>query len=85
MTQILEVLEALALIALYWGLPTVAVALAVLAWRRSKIRYHVGTTSPLASGVRTQTYRTKAAARKASMELYRQHGVCFRISRTSNR
>lgn len=75
-----QILEALALIALTWGGPVAAVALAVLAWERRNVRYHVGSTR--ARGIRTETYRTKSAARRASIELYRRHGVCFRISKT---
>jgi hypothetical protein len=73
------VLGAVALIALYWGGPVLAIALAVAAWKRSKTRYHVGS---LRAGVPVQTYRTKAQARKASIELYREHGRAFRITAT---
>jgi hypothetical protein len=79
MTQTLEVLEGLALIALYWIGPMAAAGIAYLAWKQSKIRYHVGNVR---SNVPVETYRTKAAARRASMELYREHGMSFRITRT---
>lgn len=79
MTQILTVLEALALIALNWGGPVIVLALVAWAWKRRTVRYHVG--NPRA-GVTVETFRTKAAARKASIELYKVHGRAFRITRT---
>lgn len=74
-----QTLIALALIALWWGGPVAAVWLACCLWKRSKIRYHVGCTR---SRVPVQTFRTRSAARKASMRLYRAHGRAFRITRT---
>lgn len=82
MTQIeniLTVLQGIALVALYWGGPLAALALTFWLRKRSQVRYHVG--NPRA-GVAVQTFRTKAAARKASVALYKAHGRCFRITRT---
>lgn len=79
MTQIITILEALALIALYWGGPVAVVALVGWALSRRNVRYHVG--NPRAA-VPVETFRTKSAARAASMRLYRAHGRCFRITRS---
>lgn len=66
-------------IAVVWGGPVLAIALAAWAWQRRNVRYHVGN---LRAGVRVQTFRRKSQARQASMELYREHGRCFRITTT---
>lgn len=79
MTQIGTILEALLTIALTWGLPVLAGLLAYASWQRSKVRYHVGCTS---KRVPVETYRTRSAAVRASMRLYREHGRAFRISKT---
>lgn len=79
MTQILIILEALAIMAITWGGPIVAVAVAFLLVRRSRTRYHVGNPKV---GVPVETFRTKQAAREASMRLYKAHGRCFRITTT---
>jgi hypothetical protein len=79
MTQMLIVLEALALIALYWGGPIAALALAAWAWKRSQRRYHVGNPH---SVLPAQTFRTRGAAVRASMEAYRQTGRAHRIVST---
>lgn len=79
MTQILTIIEALALIALYWGGPVAAVALVAWAWKRSQRRYHVGNPH---SGLRARTFRTRQAAVRASMDAYRQTGRAHRITST---
>lgn len=79
MTQTVQVLEALALIALYWGGPVLAVVLLAVARKRAQRRYHVGNPH---SRVPVQTYRTRAQAVRASMDLYRQTGRAFRITQT---
>jgi hypothetical protein len=82
MTQIADlatILQAFALIALYWGGPVLAVALAAWAWKRSQKRYHVGNPH---AGTRARTFRTKGAAVKASMKAYRETGRAHRITIT---
>lgn len=79
MTQILTIIEALALIALYWGGPVAAIALLVWARKRSQVRYHVGNVH---SGLPVQSFRSRRAAVRASMERYRETGRCFRITST---
>jgi hypothetical protein len=79
MTQIGIILQGFGLIALYWVLPMVIAGAAYAAYKRSKVRYHVG--NPRVA-VPVQTFRTKAAARKASMALYREYHRHFRISST---
>jgi hypothetical protein len=82
MTQIehfLTVLQALGLIALYWGAAPAVLGILYWARKRSQVRYHVGNPKV---GVAVETFRTKQAAREASMRLYREHGRCFRITRT---
>lgn len=73
------ILGTLLLIAVTWGGPVLALALAAWAWQRRNVRYHVGS---LKAGVPVRTYRRKSQAREASMELYREHGRCFRITTT---
>lgn len=79
MTQILDIIAALALIALYWGTPIAALALAAWGYKRSQRRYHVGNPH---SRMPVQTFRTRQAAVRASMEAYRQTGRAFRITST---
>lgn len=80
MTQtLIHVAQALGVLALTYGLPTVGLLGAVAAWKRSKVRYHVGNPRV---GVPVQTFRTKGAARKAAVELYRAHRKSFRITTT---
>lgn len=80
MTQIWTIIEGLLLIAATWGGPLLAGLLAMALWQRRNVRYHVGSTS---KRVPVETYRTKAAAVRASVRLYREHGRAFRISKTS--
>jgi hypothetical protein len=80
MTQnLINTLAALGLIALYWGGPILALTLAYAGWKLSKIRYHVGNP---AVRVPVQTFRSKTAARRASVQLYRAHGRAFQITTT---
>jgi len=83
MTQLLNdlatVLQALALIALYWGSAPAALALAYWVRKRSQVRYHVGNVH---SRVPVQTFRSRRAAVRASLDLYRAHGRAFRITST---
>jgi len=77
--NILIVLQGLGVIALTYGLPALGVLGAMAAWRRSKVRYHVGhprVNEPV------RTFRTKAAARKARMEGYQKHRKAFQITTT---
>lgn len=83
MTQLLNdlatVLQALGLIALYWGSLPAAVALAYWVRKRSQVRYHVG--NPHSRRPAT-THRTKAQALRASVDAYRETGRCHRITTT---
>lgn len=74
-----QTLLALALIALYWGSPLAALGLVAWGYKRSQRRYHVGNP---ASRMPVQTFRTRSSAVRASMDLYRQTGRCFRITST---
>lgn len=80
MTQMLNdlviVLQALGLIALYWGSPVAALALLAWARKRAKVRYHVGNPH---SPIPAQTFRTKGRAVRASLAAYRQTGRAHRV------
>jgi hypothetical protein len=79
MQNLLTVLQALGLIALYWGSLPAAVGIAYWLRKRSQVRYHVGNPhSPLPA----QTFRTKGRAVKASVEAYRATGRCHRVTTT---
>jgi hypothetical protein len=82
MTQtqnLLTVLEALAIIGLTYGTPVLALALAAWGYKRSQRRYHVGNPH---AGTRAQTFRTRGAAVRASMDAYRATGRAHRIVTT---
>lgn len=83
MTQMLNnvtlVIQTIALITLYWGGPAAAVGLAFWLRKLSKRRYHVGNVH---SRVPVQTFRTRRAAVRASLALYREHHRAFRITST---
>jgi len=79
MTQLITAIEAILLIALYWGGPVAALAIAAALYKRSKRRYHVGNPhSPLPA----RTFRTKGQAVKASVDAYRATGRAHRITTT---
>lgn len=79
MQNLLLVLQAVGLIILTWGSPVLALVLLAWARKRSKVRYHVG--NPHAP-VPAQTFRSRRAAVRASLVLYRAHGRAFRITTT---
>jgi hypothetical protein len=79
LNDLLTILQALGLIALYWGSAPAAIAVAVGIRKRARVRYHVGNPhSPLPA----QTFRTKGQAVRASVEAYRETGRCHRVTMT---
>jgi hypothetical protein len=83
MTQTLNdlgtILQALGLIALYWGSAPAALAIAYWLRKRAQVRYHVGNPH---SRRPVTTHRTRSAAVRASVDAYRETGRCHRITST---